>query len=193
MSNAHNEQQSLIRTPKQLVVAVTGFFLIIVIGIILLVVFVTTDRLVGAGTDSQSAEAVSERLRPIAEEGFQLIDANAPKILLAGNAVYTATCAACHDSGAAGAPKLGDNGAWATRLSQGYETVIKHAIEGIRAMPAKGGNPDLDNLEVERAVVYLVNKSGASFKEPAAPETAAPPADAASAPANALVEPTSNQ
>ena len=190
MSDAHNEQQSLIRTPKQLVIAVAGFFLVIVIGIILLVIFVTSDRLIGAGTDSQSAEAVTERLRPVAEEGFKLIDANAPKVLQAGNIVYVAVCAACHDSGTAGAPKLGDNAAWDTRLSQGYDTLIKHAVEGIRAMPAKGGNPDLDNLEVERAVVYLVNKSGASFKEPVAPEAAAPAAaNTASASATAVAAP----
>ncbi|GAB3370387.1 c-type cytochrome [Massilia agri] len=176
MSDAHNEHQSLIRTPKQLIAAVTGFFLVIVIGIILLVIFATNDRLVGAGTDSQSAEAVQERLRPVAEEGFTLVDANAPKVLQAGNAVYAAVCAACHDSGAAGAPKLGDNGAWSARLAQGYDTLVKHAIEGIRAMPAKGGNPDLDNLEVERAVVFLANRSGASFKEPVAPAPAAAPA-----------------
>ena len=176
MSDAHNEHQSLIRTPKQLIAAVAGFFLVIVIGIILLVIFATNDRLVGAGTNSQSAEAVQERLRPVAEEGFTLVDANAPKVLQAGNAVYAAVCAACHDSGAAGAPKLGDNGAWSARLAQGYDTLVKHAIEGIRAMPAKGGNPDLDNVEVERAVVFLANKSGASFKEPAAPAPAAAPA-----------------
>ena len=181
MSDAHNEHQSLIQTPKQLIVAVAGFFLVIVIGIILLVIFATNDRLVGAGTSSQSAEAVAARVRPVAEEGFTLVDANAPKVLQAGNAVYVAVCAACHDSGAAGAPKLGDNAGWGARLAQGYDVLVKHAIEGIRAMPAKGGNPDLDNLEVERAVVYLVNKSGASFKEPAAPAlaAAAPAAEAA--------------
>lgn len=184
MSDTHNEHQSLIRTPKQLIAAVAGFFLVIVIGIILLVIFATNDRLVGAGTNSQSADAVQERLRPVAEEGFTLVDANAPKVLQAGNAVYAAVCAACHDSGAAGAPKLGDNGAWGARLAQGYDTLVKHAIEGIRAMPAKGGNPDLDDLEVARAVVFLTNKSGASFKEPAAPApTAAPAATAEAAPA----------
>jgi cytochrome c5 len=181
MSDAHNEHQSLISTPKQLIAAVAGFFLVIVIGIILLVIFATNDRLVGAGTSSQSAEAVAARLRPVAETGFTLVDANAPKVLQAGNAVYAAVCAACHDSGAAGAPKLGDTGAWSARLAQGYDTLVKHAIEGIRAMPAKGGNPDLDNLEVERAVVYLTNKSGAKFKEPATPA----PAAAAAAPATA--------
>lgn len=178
MSDAQHDHQSLIRTPKQLVVAVTGFFLVIVLGIILLVTFVTSTATTGAGTDAQSAEAVSDRIRPVSEEGFTLVDANAPRILLAGGAVYAATCAACHDSGMAGAPKTGDNGAWGARLAQGYDTVLKHAIEGIRAMPAKGGNPDLDNLEVERAVVFMANKSGASFKEPAEPAAAPAPADA---------------
>lgn len=179
MSDAHNEQ-SFIRTPKQLIAVVAGFFLVIVIGIILLVAFVTTDKLEGAGTQSLSDEAVTTRLRPVAEEGFTLVDANAPKVLQAGDAVYTAVCAACHSTGAAGAPKTGVAGDWTPRLAQGYDTLIKHAIEGIRAMPAKGGNPDLDNVEVERAVVYMANQSGAKFKEPAVPAApaAAPAAGA---------------
>ncbi|MET0981061.1 MAG: c-type cytochrome, partial [Telluria sp.] len=126
--------------------------------------------------------------RPVADEGFTLRDANAPKVLQAGDAVYTAVCAACHTSGAAGAPKTGVAGDWSARLSQGYDTLVKHAIEGIRAMPAKGGNPDLDNVEVERAVVYMANQSGAKFKEPAVPAPGAAPAagtDAAAVPAAA--------
>ena len=187
MSDAHNEQ-SFIRTPKQLIGVVAGFFLVIVIGIILLVSFVTNDKLEGAGTNSLGPEAVAQRLRPVAEEGFTLRDANAPKVLQAGNAVYTAVCAACHASGAAGAPKVGVAGDWGPRLAQGYDTLAKHAIEGIRAMPAKGGNPDLDNVEVERAVVYMANQSGAKFKEPAVPAAGAAPAagaESAAAPAAA--------
>jgi cytochrome c5 len=180
MSDAHNEQ-SFIRTPKQLIGVVAGFFLVIVIGIILLVSFVTNDRLDGAGTNSLGPEAVAQRLRPVAEEGFTLRDANAPKVLQAGDAVYTAVCAACHASGAAGAPKTGVAGDWSARLAQGYDTLIKHAIEGIRLMPAKGGNPDLDNVEVERAVVYMANQSGAKFKEPAIPAPTAAPAAATAA------------
>lgn len=190
MSDAHNEHQSLIRTPKQLIAAVTGFFLVIVIGIILLVIFATNDRLTGAGTESQSAESVAARVRPLAEEGFILVDANAPRVLQAGGAVYAAVCAACHDSGAAGAPKTGDNAGWSQRLAQGYDTLVKHAIEGIRAMPAKGGNPDLDDVEVARAVVFMTNKSGASFKEPAAPAPAAAPAAASADAAAPAAAPT---
>jgi cytochrome c5 len=181
MSDAHNEQ-SFIRTPKQLIAVVAGFFLVIVIGIILLVMFVTSDKLEGAGTDSLGRDAVAQRLRPVAEEGFTLRDANAPKVLQAGSAVYTAVCAACHASGAAGAPKVGVAGDWGTRLAQGYDTLLKHAIEGIRAMPPKGGNPDLDDVEVARALVYMSNQSGASFKEPAVPAPTAAPAAGAAAP-----------
>jgi len=181
MSDAQHDHESLIRTPKQLVVAVAGFFLVIVIGIILLVTFVTNASTTGAGSNAQTAEAIAARIRPVSDAGFTLRDANTPRVLLAGGAVYTATCAACHDSGMAGSPKTGDKAAWATRLAQGYATLVTHAIEGIRAMPAKGGNPDLDDLEVARAVVFMTNQSGASFKEPVAPAPAAAPATPAAA------------
>ena len=189
-----NEHESAIRTPKQLVAAIAGFFLVTVIGIILLVMFVTTTKLTGAGTESQSPEAVAARLRPVADEGFILKDANAPKVLLAGDAVFTGNCAACHATGAAGAPKLGDASAWGPRIAQGYDVLVKHAIEGIRAMPARGGNPDLDDVEVARAVVYMANQGGAKFKEPSVPAmvVAAPAGGAApaAAPADAAVAAT---
>jgi cytochrome c5 len=172
MSDAHNESQSLIRTPKQLVGAVAGFFLIIVIGIILLVVLVTNKPLAGAGSEGNSGQAIEARMRPVAEEGFTLKDVNAPKVLQTGQAVYTAVCAACHATGAAGAPKAGDAGAWSARIAQGYDTLVQHAVQGIRAMPPKGGNPDLDDIEVARAVAYVANQAGAKFKEPEAPAPA---------------------
>jgi cytochrome c5 len=101
--------------------------------------------------------------------------------------VYKAVCAACHDTGAAGAPKTGDAGAWTARIAQGYEAVVSNAVKGIRAMPPKGGNPDLDDVEVARAVVYMANLSGAKFKEPEVKT----PAPAAAKDAGANVEPPS--
>jgi cytochrome c5 len=190
MSDAHNEHESIIRTPKQLLFAVAAFFLIIVIGIILLVSFVTNTHTAGAGSDSQSAAAVNARIAPVAAAGFTLRDANAPKVLQSAEAVYTAVCAACHASGLAGAPKLGDAVGWGPRIAQGYDTLLKHAIEGIRAMPPKGGNPDLDDVEVARAVVYMANKAGASFKEPAVP--AAPTAASAATTAAAADTPATD-
>src|SRR5450830_809344 len=187
MSDAHNE--SAIRTPKQLVAVVAGFLLVTVIGIILLASFVTSEKVTGAGSDSQSGQAIEARLQPVADVGYTFRDASAPKVLQSGEAVFTAICSACHATGAAGSPKVGDNGAWAARIGQGYDTLVKHAIEGIRAMPAKGGNPDLDDVEVARAVVYMANKSGASFKEPAVPAAAPAAAAAAAAAATAAAAP----
>jgi cytochrome c5 len=182
MSDAHNEHESAIKTPKQLVAAVIGFFAVTIFGIILLVQYVTTDKLAGAGSNSQAPEEVASRIAPVADAGYTLKDANAPKVLQTGEAIYTSTCAACHGAGVAGAPKFGDAGSWGARIAQGYDTVVKHAIEGLRAMPAKGGNPDLDDVEVARAVVYMANSSGGKFKEPAAPAPAAAPAAPAAEP-----------
>ena len=183
--HSDNEHQSAIKTPKQLIVAVAAGFIIPIIIIVLLVQYVTQDKKVGAGSSAQTAEAIATRLRPVADEGFTFKDASGPKQLMAGEAVYTAICSACHTSGAAGSPKLGDSGAWSARISQGYSTLVSHATNGIRAMPAKGGNPDLDDVEVARAVAYMANKAGASFKEPEAKAAGAAPAaatDAAAAP-----------
>lgn len=172
---SHDQHQSAIKTPKQLIVAIVAAFVVPIVIIVLLVKYVASDNIVGAGSESQTPEAIAARISPVANEGFTLIDANAPKVLQTGEAVYKAACIACHGTGAAGAPKLGDAAAWGARVAQGYDTVLKNALEGLRGMPAKGGNADLDNLEVARAVVYMANASGGKFKEP---EVKATPAEA---------------
>lgn len=186
MSDAHNEHQSAIKTPKQLIAAVVAGFLVPIICIVLLVQYVSNADKVGAGSGAQSPEAIAARLQPVADEGFTLQGASGPKQLQSGEAVFKAVCAACHATGAAGAPKVGDAGAWSARIAQGESTLIDHAVKGIRAMPAKGGNPDLDDVEVARAVVYMANQSGGKLKEPAVKgASAAAPAAGAAAPASA--------
>src|SRR5690606_30313681 len=120
--------------------------------------------------------------------GFSLVDANAPKVFKTGQQVYESTCVACHGAGVAGAPKLGDNAAWAPFIKAGYEDMVNKALHGVGAMPPKGGNPSLSDFEVERAVVYIANQSGASFdepKEPAADESVADAKPAEAKPAEA--------
>lgn len=72
-----------------------------------------------------------------------------------GEDVYTAVCSACHDGGLLGSPKLGDKAAWSARLGQGKDTLYKHALEGLNAMPAKGG-AEIPDEEVKNAVDYMV-------------------------------------
>ncbi|MCH8618302.1 c-type cytochrome [Undibacterium sp. TS12] len=178
MSDAHDEHESAIKTPKQLIVAVLAGFLVPIIAIVLLVQFVSNDKKVGAGSSAQTQEAIAARISPVADQGFTFKDANGPKVLQSGESVYKTICAACHDSGAAGSPKFGDASAWGPRIAQGYDKVVANAIGGLRAMPAKGGNPDLDDVEVARAVVHMANAGGAKFKEPEVKAAAAASAEA---------------
>lgn len=181
-NNAHDHQHEAgIRTPKQLIAAITAAFLIPIVCIVLLVQYVANTHSGGAGSNAQSNESVIARIRPVGDQGFTLRDVHAPRLLQTGTEVYKAVCSACHTAGAAGAPKLGDAAAWGPRLAQGYETLVTHAVGGIRAMPAKGGNPDLDDVEVARAVAYMGNQAGAKFQEPAAKTAPAVAADAGTA------------
>ncbi|MGH8507746.1 MAG: c-type cytochrome [Gammaproteobacteria bacterium] len=80
-----------------------------------------------------------------------------------GKAVYDGSCFACHTSGLAGAPKLGDKAAWEPRIAQGMETLVAHAIQGFQGpggmMPPKGGRDDLTDADVKAAVIYMVDQS----------------------------------
>ncbi len=78
--------------------------------------------------------------------------------LAQGEQVYEKACKLCHDMGVAGAPKLGDKAAWEPRLAKGMETLNGSAINGLNAMPAKGGNAGLSDEEVKNSVAYMVAK-----------------------------------
>ena len=84
-----------------------------------------------------------------------------------GKAVVDSTCVQCHATGKDGAPRIGDGRAWSYRASQGLTSLTRHAIDGIRNMPAHGGDADLSDLEIARAVTYMVNRSGGNWVEPA--------------------------
>jgi len=98
--------------------------------------------------------------------------ATAPGVLAqtsgrSGKQVYEAVCASCHAKGEKGAPKLGDRKAWSKRSAQGLTSLTDHALKGIREMPAHGGSLGLSDLEIGRAVAYMVNRSGGKWVEPA--------------------------
>jgi len=73
--------------------------------------------------------------------------------------LYAQACAACHDTGAANAPKNGDKAAWADRIGKGLDTLVNHAVNGFNAMPAKGGAAQLSDVEVAAIVEYMVESS----------------------------------
>ena len=185
-----HQHESLIKTPRQLLVTIIAAFLVPIVVIALLVSFVTSAKKTGEGSQGMSPEAVAARIAPVAK--FEIVDASAPRALKSGEEVFKAVCTSCHGTGVAGAPKMGDGAAWAARIKEGAANLYEHAIKGYTGktgmMPAKGGNSDLDDVEVQRAVVYLVNHSGGTMKEPEAPSAAARP-QAAAAPAPPQADP----
>jgi cytochrome c5 len=173
----HEENSSFIKTPKQLVIVILLAFLVPIIGIILIVHLVTSQR--SAIPAALTPEAVAARLQPVGT-----LEVGAPAAApgaRTGEEIVKAVCSACHLSGVAGAPKIGDKAAWAPRIKQGQATLFQHAIHGLRAMPPKGGDASLTNEEVERAVAFMANKAGAHIKAPA-PKAAAVKAQAPAAP-----------
>jgi len=182
----HDQHSSPIKTPKQLIVVVVLAFAV-PIAIIALVTQLVTGRMKDA---HESDARVLDRIKAVST--VALADTSAPKGVLTGEQVFEQVCKTCHEAGIAGAPKVGDKAAWSARIAQGEKTVLQHAIAGFQGktgvMPAKGGNADLTDVEVERAVVFMANKVGANWKEPAASAavqlaSAAPIATAAAAPA----------
>lgn len=156
-----------IKNPKQLLAAVLYAFVIPVFVIIGLVMFITSGNKPSPGA-ANPERAVSERIQKIGS--VEIRDANRP--LKSGEEVFTAQCAACHATGAAGAPKVGDVGAWAPRIKTGFDALVHSALKGKNAMSAQGGG-NFTDIEIARAVAYLTKQAGAKFEEPAAPAAAA--------------------
>lgn len=111
-------------------------------------------------------EAVNHRIAPVGQVAVMAAAAGTG-VERTGEQLYQAACVACHATGAAGAPKIGDNAAWAPRLAQGLSGLLKSATNGKNAMPPKGGS-DANATELAHAIVYMANKSGGNLKEPAA-------------------------
>jgi cytochrome c5 len=176
--DAHDQHQSFIKTPQQLIVVILLSFLVPIIGIILLVQLVVSRP--GADPQALAPEAVAARIQPVARLEFGAPPA-APGAR-SGEAIVQSVCAACHQAGAAGAPKLADATAWAPRIKTGLNAMVQTVIKGKGAMPPKGGDASLTDAEITRAVVLMANQAGAKFKEPAAPKQQAV---AAAAPAQA--------
>jgi len=170
---AHDSHEGPIKTPKQLAWAVFFAFVVPIIVIILLANYVSGQFKPAAGSDGMEAERIAERLKPVGH--VEVKAAGDLAAMKTGEQVYQAQCAACHNSGAAGAPKLADAAAWGPRVKSGFDTLVNSALKGKGAMGAQGGG-DFSDYEIARAVVYMANQSGGKFDEPKAP---AAPASAA--------------
>ena len=164
--NSHDQHEAHtgpVKTPKQMLLLSLASFIIPVFIIIGLVFYVTSANKTAPGA-SDAEKSVALRIQKVGS--VEVRDANRP--LKSGEEVYKAQCAACHNIGAAGAPKFADVAAWGPRIKQGLETLVTSALKGKNAMGAQGGG-DFNDTEIARAVVYMTNNAGGKFAEPAAP------------------------
>jgi cytochrome c5 len=111
--------------------------------------------------------AIEERIKPVGESclvgdsscgGAAASASAAPR---SGEEVYNSACMACHATGAAGAPMLGDSTAWAARIAKGSDALHDSGINGVAGtgMIAKGGCMNCSDQEVMAAVDYMVENS----------------------------------
>ena len=80
-------------------------------------------------------------------------------IQLTAKQAYDKVCAECHEEGLQGAPRTGDQEAWANRSWLWEAVLFEHAKDGYLAMPAKGGDTTLDDATVEMAAEYMLTRT----------------------------------
>ena len=143
------------------------------VGVILVLVGVIYSLTVGTMPvmDPVADTSVDDRLRPVGQvrvaggsEAAAPAAASAPaKVAAAGSAasgeaVYGKACVVCHASGAAGAPKLGDKGAWGGRVGLGIDTLVESVTNGKGAMPPRGTCGTCSDADLRAAVEFMVSK-----------------------------------
>ena len=126
--------------------------------VLIAIIYPLTNRTFNSAADSAKGNDESDvRIQPVAK--FELAKAEAPAASgpRDGATIYNTVCGACHNTGAAGAPKLDDKAAWAPRLGQGVDGLVKSVINGKGAMPPKGGAA-LSDEEIKGVVDYVLGK-----------------------------------
>ena len=126
--------------------------------VLIAIIYPLTNRTFNSAADSAKGNDESDvRIQPVAK--FELAKAEAPAASgpRDGATIYNSVCGACHNTGAAGAPKIDDKAAWAPRLAQGKDGLIKSVTNGKGAMPPKGG-ANLSDVEIKGVIDYVVGK-----------------------------------
>jgi len=117
-----------------------------------------------ASCGGNDPEAEKPELTPIQKAALVFEKTATDAELEKGRQVWLGTCKACHSTGLAGAPFIGDKQLWAPRIAKGMDTLFSHALNGFESdvgntMPARGGNLELKDEQVISAVKYMVSVS----------------------------------
>lgn len=141
-------------------------FWIVMAGLLaLMFIIIVVARMVASGSgvadpasDPRVQAKVEERIKPVGQVRTGKVTASASGGKVDAKSAYQTACFGCHGTGAAGAPKTGDKGAWKKRIAKGKSTLYKGAINGIGAMPPKGGS-SLSDKVVKAVVDHMIAQS----------------------------------
>ena len=127
--------------------------------VLIAIIYPLTNKSFNSAADSGAGNDEAEvRIQPVAKFELAKAEAAASSGPKDGPTIFNSVCGACHNTGAAGAPKVDDKAAWAARVAQGKEALYKSALNGKNAMPAKGGAGDLSDAEIKATVDYILTK-----------------------------------
>lgn len=142
-------------------------FVLIVIAVFAYVVADIASAGVERPRSNQDIVATAERIEPVGKSNLasnpnpelgKVVVAEAAPAAFSAESAYNVSCAACHNSGAAGAPKFGDKAGWASRVAAGIETLYSNAINGKGGMPARGGSSLTDD-QIKTVVDYMLENN----------------------------------
>lgn len=107
---------------------------------------------------------ILERIKPVAEVaaeagGKPIAQKAAVATGDVAKKIYEDFCHTCHATGLAGAPVFGNKSDWAPRIAAGMDTLVKHAIEGYKAMPPKGTCTNCSDEDIKKTVEYMVKQA----------------------------------
>lgn len=127
--------------------------------VLIAIIYPLTNRTFTSAADASKGTDESDvRIQPVAKFELAKAEVAAASGPRDGATIFNAVCGACHNTGAAGAPKIDDKGAWAPRLAQGKDALIKSVTNGKNAMPPKGG-ATLSDVEIKNVVEYVMSKA----------------------------------
>ena len=148
----------------------TTFFVIMAgLAILAIILVITATSLTSEVSEYKPEAVIIDNIKPVGqvyvagesepETAATTADAGAAAEPKSGEEIYNGSCMACHATGAAGAPKVGDAAAWAPRIAQGKDKLLANAIGGLNAMPPKGLCMACSDADLQAAVDYMVSQS----------------------------------
>jgi len=157
-----NEDKAVVNT----IMGVLGALVVIAVIFYFVADTVTTDMGESEEDNARKQAKIEENIRPVGEVNIGSVPADSGTAQAAaagprsGEQVYNASCMACHASGVAGAPKLGDKAAWEPRATKGIDGLLATATSGLNAMPPKGTCADCSDDELKGAIEYILSQTG---------------------------------